>query len=1028
MEEEELKDFVEFKSQTIDLPGYIRFSITRTVFEKLNYQPKGAIDMLRELSSSQILLITKTQGQDLYDVFTKDGTYKCRITDNWDSLLVIAFNSNDLISQNRAMKDGICFKINKGIIIQLKIQEPYNHFFDIVNGKKLRKNRYENKRVKASLEVIKKHIELAKTSQEDYQDLEEDHQVDRRLSTLLEEAENYSILASELEENKANEIGRISYFKLEAIDYHRVDRVAYKFVVDDLDENTFKVGSRLKVEDKQGQLHYGEIINIDLEEDDSIDLLFNKQIDIKDFAQIGWIGLSFSSVNKEVQLDAIHKIRRGEAASKYMDKVLGQGSSQGFEDKDLKEIKQELMKGQYPPNPSQMKAISAGINTKDVFLVMGPPGTGKTTVILEWAKYFIEKEHKRVLISSQNNKAVDNVLSRIADEKKIDMIRIGSESKLQEEVKPYMFENKLRSLRESIVKNTSANMEKIQDLLPAWTSFLEKMEALILITSQVESLKDYAGKKIDDEIIGKYKKLLSTYEDYNNLRVQIVDLEEKLKLRIGKIEKYKERVKTFRKLIFWPVNFFRNILNKRDVKKYDSFKKEEKKLAEEYNNLYPQYSLNYEKIMKEEFTDYYYKSLDRDQAIDYTSSIMPQASNKWKLFANIVLDEEAWKTSEFLRDMERKIKEEKIRSESIVDLLESWKKETESSQNYALNEIVLESVDLVGATCIGINSQRRFADLDFDVTIIDEAGQIQVHNALVPMSVSNKLIMLGDHKQIPPTRDEELLSLCQENGVDSELLEISLFEMIYDEIPEENKMMLDTQYRMPGEIADTISEWFYEGEYLSADFKRNMASEIPRLSKKPFVIIDTSKERNRYEKKLYQAGSENALEASIVSDLLYSLSLDSDIDLEEIGIISAYKAQVKLIKKKLRKLFAEDVIKEMVATLDSFQGQERDIIIYSFTKSSSRDPRSRRIGFLNELRRLNVAMTRCKKMLILIGDMDFLSSCKYMEEDEYEDEIYEKSEKEFSDFINKMIMDVEAGRGEFISYREFINRMEKGER
>jgi superfamily I DNA and/or RNA helicase len=65
------------------------------------------------------------------------------------------------------------------------------------------------------------------------------------------------------------------------------------------------------------------------------------------------------------------------------------------------------------------------------------------------------------------------------------------------------------------------------------------------------------------------------------------------------------------------------------------------------------------------------------------------------------------------------------------------------------------------------------ANLDFDVTIIDEAGQIQVHNALVPMSVSNKLIMLGDHKQIPPTADQELMDLCVENGVKTELLEKS---------------------------------------------------------------------------------------------------------------------------------------------------------------------------------------------------------------------------------------------------------------
>lgn len=113
----------------------------------------------------------------------------------------------------------------------------------------------------------------------------------------------------------------------------------------------------------------------------------------------------------------------------------------------------------------------------------------------------------------------------------------------------------------------------------------------------------------------------------------------------------------------------------------------------------------------------------------------------------------------------------------------------------------------------------------------------------------------------------------------------------------------------------------------------------------------------------------------------------------------------------------------MVATLDSYQGQERDIILYSFTKSSNDSPKKRRIGFLNELRRLNVAMTRCKKMLILIGDMEFLGGCEHCDKDDSGHLIYDKSEKQFSDFINKMVSDVKKGRGELISYQEFVRRV-----
>lgn len=1018
--------FIEFKSQAIDLPTYVRFSITKGAFEKLSLHPKGVRPMLLSLSSASVLLLSKAKGEDLYEVFTADGSYLCRITKDMSSLLIIGFNKNDLIKQNNAMKNAICFKPSKGVIVQVTLAKPYDYFFDIVNGKQYKKNRYSNRRVKKSLKIIKREIELAKELEEE--DLEEEeYKPERRLGNLLRLSEHYSILTSELEEKTANATGKISYFKIEALEYNRLDRVAYRFLVDSLDENIFKIGTRLELEDREGLAHLGEIINIEIGPDhDSIDLLFNKHIDIKDFSSIGWIGLSFSSVNKEVQLAANEKIRNGEAASKYMDKVLGKRTSAGFEKKDLKELREELKKKEYPPNSSQMEAIARGINTKDAFLVMGPPGTGKTTVILEWAKYFVEKENKRVLISSQNNKAVDNVLTRIADEENIDIIRIGSESKLQSEVRPYMFENKIKDLRENIVKSTSGNMEEIQNLMPAWISFSKELEPLIEINSGLDSLREGFQSGVDREILPVYRKLLSYYKSYRQMEESIGSLEEKLKVRIEKIETYERESKGLKKIIFSLPNLFRKALTRRDVKKYDNFKEENRQLVEDYNKLYPDYSLAYEKTLDGDFKSYYYKSIDRDKEAERVKGSMPKEGNKWKLFENIKIDSQGWKSTSFLKDIVGEIKDEKKRGEKIVETVNIWREETESTQNYALNEIILESVDLVGATCIGINSQRRFANLDFDVTIIDEAGQIQIHNALVPMSVSNKLIMLGDHKQIPPTRDEELLDLCQENGVDSELLEMSLFEMVYDEMPEENKIMLDTQYRMPGEIADTISEWFYQDNYLSADFKRDMESKIPKLSKKPFLLIDTSEEKNRHERRIEKAGSDNNLEANIVRDLVSHISLESQINLDEVGVISAYKSQVKLIKSKLKEKFSEEAIKEMVATLDSFQGQERDLIIYSFTKSSKRSGKSKRIGFLNELRRLNVAMTRCKEMLILIGDMDFLSSCEHMEEDDYGDPQYDKSEKEFSDFINKMLKDLEDGRGERISYGEFTNRIRGG--
>lgn len=374
------------------------------------------------------------------------------------------------------------------------------------------------------------------------------------------------------------------------------------------------------------------------------------------------------------------------------------------------------------------------------------------------------------------------------------------------------------------------------------------------------------------------------------------------------------------------------------------------------------------------------------------------------------------------------------RCAELREVLKGWQHSVSESVNVSLNECVLESTNVVGATCIGVSSQRRFSDLKFDVTIIDEAGQIQIHNALVPMSVSNRLLMLGDHKQIPPSADEELVQLCEENGISTTLLHKSLFEHMYEKLPEQNRILLDTQYRIPAEIADVISKWFYDGQYKSFSGRRNTLSPLPGLTSSPFLIIDTSAEQNRHERPIHNAGCYNRLEANVICMLVGAMLKEHDPDdysefFHELGIISAYKAQVELIRQKIQPIVKNTAsLQEVVATLDSFQGQERDVIIYSFTKSSILTPTRRRIGFLNELRRLNVAMTRSKKMLVLIGDMNFLSSCQHMDMDDDGNPVYEHSEKQFSDFIHLMLEHVEQGNGELITYQAFMQRIKSMQR
>ncbi len=1031
-------NYVSFRPQSVLLPTYLRFSMSNAAFEKMSPDISVVRKMLQALSNRNTLLITKRRSRnpqavsdDRYQVHTAMGIYECVAVDDNRALLIIGYRENTLDDQNYAMKDGVCFRTSQGIVVQVKSQK-YNVFYDICNGAVLDNNAYEATEMSGSVAVIRREVARFDVVSQEIEETvaTEDYQPEKKLMNLLQLSENYSILASELEKKHADMLGKIPYTSISALEFDRIDRVAYSFGVSGLDENTFKAGVQVEIEDRQEKTHVAEIIELVKKDSDSpataMVLLFHEHIDISEFQQSGWFTLSFSPVNKEVQLAANEKIRNGEAAAKYMDTVFGRNQSRGFEHKDLSQVKAKLMQKKYPPNESQMKAIEAGINSRDVFLVMGPPGTGKTTVILEWVKYFVTQEHKRVLVSSQNNKAVDNVLARIADEKDIDIIRIGSEAKLQSEVVPYMFENKVKVLRRHIVENADEKMQLLSQIVAPWKEYQQSMDEL----ARAELEQKQANQAFDKVAGGifrmKYDKLSALYETYVEQRDRKKRLAAKIQTLQAKIDRYEHRGIFLRILLY-----FSNRRDQRDIRQdisfYDAAVNREAKAIREYNALRLEYQEIYDQLRTVEFAAVH-RCMQNRAAILNRLQQKPEKEpgNIWGLFDNIcshpvrtVVDCDA------VRGL---LVKEMVRAEALREVMGDWKTEVDSRQNYALNEIVLESVDLVGATCIGINSQKRFANLDFDVTIIDEAGQIQVHNALVPMSVSNHLIMLGDHKQIPPTADEELLDLCRENGVATELLEKSLFEKMYYDLPEANKIMLDTQYRMPGEIADTISEWFYQGEYFSPDFKRGLKSLIPQLSDRPYVIIDTSREKNRYEKKIEGAGSSNELEARIVADLIRFLAADPETDLKEIGVISAYKSQVKLIKNKIARFLPKELVAEMAATLDSYQGQERDIILYSFTKSAATAPNRRRIGFLNELRRLNVAMTRCKKMLVLIGDMSFLGGCEHCDRTEDGEPIYEKSEKQFSDFINKMVADVQSGRGEQISYTEFRKRIGGGEK
>jgi ATP-dependent RNA/DNA helicase IGHMBP2 len=318
------------------------------------------------------------------------------------------------------------------------------------------------------------------------------------------------------------------------------------------------------------------------------------------------------------------------------------------------------------------------------------------------------------------------------------------------------------------------------------------------------------------------------------------------------------------------------------------------------------------------------------------------------------------------KDMAHKYKRsfgraEREQRKALFDEAYKIMKDVGRMEQYIINDVT-EKAQVITATLVGAN-HYTVRDLRYNTVVIDEAGQALEPACWIPILKGKKLILAGDHCQLSPTIKSDAAG---RGGLATTLLEKSV------NIHGEAVTMLEEQYRMNEVIMGYSSKVFYQDKLLAHS---SVAGHLLFAGDAPLSFIDTA--GCGFEEKVHNKNISNPEEAEFLFKHLRRLVTELSAHytvakFPSIAVISPYKDQLSVLKDQMEHTPELQPYAKIISinTVDSFQGQERDIVYISMTRSNTDGV----IGFLADTRRMNVAMTRARKKLVVIGDSATLCS------------------------------------------------------
>lgn len=586
-------------------------------------------------------------------------------------------------------------------------------------------------------------------------------------------------------------------------------------------------------------------------------------------------------------------------------------------------------------NDSQKKAVLKGIEARDLCMLQGPPGTGKTTVIAELIWQHIRKDQNtRLLLTSETNLAVDNALEKLMNEKAVnpDMARYLSLIKPLRFGKPQKFEE----------EGKRYSIERIEKWIDDTADIEDDYES--------EVLGEEGGLPDEDEAVAV---------DVNDNIVQ---------------------------------HWMRRIANR------------SKAGDPRYAEILKDWTIGLampDKETKTLFRDLYYEH------VNVVGSTCSSTGSPGFLL-------------EYLRTF-KGLQSDDFRT--VKTALFHWK-------NGSLSDKTAKRL----ADIFGCEEETSLPDMqqaiktsctiNFDTVIMDEASKATPPELLMPLCFGHKSIVIGDHRQLPPMLNEKsfkeaLLELNSKKAealveeIDRDFVDTSQFKrmILNKQVSTTIKSTFNLQYRMHPAINDVISQ-FYENDEsgglqcgLSPDFVdspdlNNPESRYHGFMQKGFISPDIHTIWVNVDAPEESEGTSkiNNKEIAAINTILEKLSsaegfkeymnhwdtLKEDYkrnEEKEIGVISFYGRQVSRIKKTVRPRARQLGLRTKINTVDKFQGMERNIVIVSTVRSNKAIhgtgvEENRKAGFADSPERLNVALSRARRLLIVVGNKDFFSTIK----------------------------------------------------